>query len=402
MRSSELSPQRAAHLARVLIVALAAAAAVPRSAGQDQTSDFPRLAREAGQAQRAGREEQAILLYSQALEINPHWAEGWQNEGMLLADRREFARAEVAFRKLSSLEPKGGLGWAMLGLCEYEQGRYDDAYRHIQRGRSLGVGNADLDHVAAYHAALIMIEKGEFEIARHLLVQVARSGVDDQDLTTALGLAALRIAAKPERLEPQQKSLTSRVGQAELEGAHNKVSEVIAAYEALLREQPRAPRLHYAFGNFLIDTEHYDRALEEMRKELALNPKDVMPLLQTAMTYIKLNNPARGIPFAEKAVRLAPQLFVAHYALGWALYKAGQNGRAITELEQAVQLAPDSPQAHYSLSEAYMRAHRKNDAYREREKFAQLKKQQAPPRASSAGSTNSGPPTDQLPSRPEP
>ena len=365
--------------ARVLLVTLGLLTPAGSLGEGKAQEDFRGLAQQAAQAQQDGQEERAIQLYLKALEIDPVWADGWRKAGMLLADRREFGRAEAAFKKLLAIDPKSGSGWALLGLCEYELGRYDEAYRHIQRGRTLGVGNEDLENVASYHAALIMIQKGEFEIALRHLVLVARAGVDDQDAIIAFGLTALRMAAKPECLDPQQKALVTRVGEIELEAAHNKLTEVITAYEALLREQPRTPGLHYAFGNFLIGAEHYDQALEEMQKELELNPKDARALLQVAMTDIKLNRPEQAVPYAEKAVGLAPDLFAAHYAVGWALYKLGQNDRAIQELEQAVRLAPGSPQAHYSLSMAYMRAHRKNDASRERERFSRLKQEETPP-----------------------
>jgi tetratricopeptide (TPR) repeat protein len=175
----------------------------------------------------------------------------------------------------------------------------------------------------------------------------------------------------------------------------------VAAYEKLLAELPRTPRLHYAFGNFLANVAQYDRALEEMRQELELNPDDVMALLQVAMAYLNINRASRALPYAEKAVRLAPEFFVAHYALGWTLFKLGENERAIAELEQVVQREPNSPQAHFALSQAYLRAHRKADADRERELFAKLKQRGLGPGAPPGGREYSGTPAENLPLRPE-
>jgi tetratricopeptide (TPR) repeat protein len=341
------------------------------------SKDFERLAQQAGEAQRQGREKEALALYEQALALNPRWADGWRNSGMLFADRKEYSRAESAFTKLVGLEPRSGSGWALLGLADYELGRFDESFRHLERGRALGIGNVDLEHLATFDAALIMIQRGEFEIAETLLKEEARSGVDDPDLVTAFGLAALRESAQPD--SPEDKVLAERVGGIELDAARNKTDQAIAAYEALLAEYPKTLRLHYAYGNFLINLAHYDRALEEMQKELALNPHHVMALLQMAMTYIKLGQPEKAVPFAAKAVELAPKLFAAHYALGWALYKQGKNAPAIPELERAAKLAPDSPQAHYSLSSAYLKANRREDARRERQAFAQLKRRMALP-----------------------
>jgi tetratricopeptide (TPR) repeat protein len=363
--------------------------------------NFQQLAQQAAEAQRQGQGEQAIRLYLKALRIRPKWPDGWRNVGMLLADRKEYARAEAAFRNLLDIEPNNGAGWALLGLCEYEQGRYGEAYKHIQRGQTLGIGNADLEELAAYHLALITIQKGEFQVAQHLLEVLARSGVDDPELVTAFGLAALRIAKSPERMDAQQKTLVDRVGQIELRARHRQVPEIVVAYEKLLAELPRTPGLHYAFGNFLANVAQYDRALEEMRQELELNPDDVMALLQVAMAYLNINRASLALPYAKKAVLLAPESFVAHYALGWTLFKLGENERAIAELEQVVQREPNSPQAHFALSQAYMRAHRKADADRERELFAKLKQRGLGPGAPPGGREYSGTPAENLPLRPE-
>lgn len=380
----------------VLAVSGASLAQAPRG------EDFRELSQAAVRAQREGQVEQAVRLYLRALKIRPEWADGWRNVGMLLADRKEYARAEAAFRNLLDIELKNGAGWALLGLCEYEQGRYDEAYRHIQHGRALGVENADLEKVALYHAGLIMILKGEFQIARKLLVRVARSGADDPDLVMAFGLGALRVTSLPEKLDAQQKNLVNRVGAIEFQATHSPVPETITAYEKLLAEFPGTPGLHYAFGDFLINVAHYSQGLEEMHKELAFNPDDVMVLLQIAMTYLKINQPEKALPYAEKAVRLAPGLFVTHYALGWALFKLGQNDRAISELEQVIQREPNSPQAHFALSQAYLRAHRKADADREREIFARLSQKAAPPGTAMGAREYTAPTTENLPSRPEP
>lgn len=389
---------------RILVIslALAVAQAVPLAGQQGAAQEnFQQLAQQAGEAQRQGQGEQAIRLYLKALRLRPQWPEGWQNVGTLLADRKEYARAEAAFRNLVDIEPKNANGWTLLGLAEYEQGHDDDAFAHIQHGRTLGMTNADLYNVATFNAALIMIQKGEFEVAQELLVRVARSGVEDSDLTDAFGLAALRIAKSPERMDAQQKTLVDRVGQIELRARHRQVPEIVAAYEKLLAELPRTPGLHYAFGNFLANVAQYDRALEEMRQELELNPDDVMALLQVAMAYLNINRASLALPYAKKAVLLAPESFVAHYALGWTLFKLGENERAIAELEQVVQREPNSPQAHFALSQAYLRAHRKADADRERELFAKLKQRGLGPGAPPGGREYSGTPAENLPLRPE-
>jgi tetratricopeptide (TPR) repeat protein len=296
---------------------------------------------------------------------------------MLLADSKDYARAEAAFKHLLQIEPENGRGWVLLGMVEYELGRFDDALQHLQLGRTLGIGNAELEKVATFHAALILIWKGEFLVAQRLLMRVARAGAEDPDLIMALGLAALRISTWPDNLKAFEKPLVNRVGLIEYQAAHTPSLDSLAAYRDLVAEFPRVPSVHYAFGNFLLNAGQYQQGLEQMRQELEINPRDVLARLQLAMAYIEVNEPEKALPHAEEATHLDPKLFASHYALGWACYKLGRNDQAIVELERAVHLAPDSPQAHFALSQAYMRAGRKADVKRERGIFARLQQSEA-------------------------
>jgi tetratricopeptide (TPR) repeat protein len=386
----------------VVMLSLTAAAPATRVEEKDpRRESFQQLAQQAAQAQRQGQEEQAIRLYLQALSIRPKWPDGWRNVGMLLADRKEYARAEAAFRNLLDIEPKNGAGWALLGLCEFEQGRYDDAYKHIRHGGTLGVGSFELEKVSLYHAAMAMIVKGEFEVAQRHLSRLAHYRVDDEDVILAYGLVALRIASLPEKLSAPERQLALRVGRIDFDAVHTRLVDTVAAYSQLLAELPGTPRLHFAFGNALLNAGHFAEALPEMQKELDLNPDHMMALLQSALTWVRLGQPERGLPYAERAVALSPKSFTAHYAYGWTLYKLGQNERAISELERAVSLEPNSALTHYALSQAYMRAGRKQDGAREREIFARLS-QKTPPGAAMGGREYSGTPSENLPSPPEP
>jgi tetratricopeptide (TPR) repeat protein len=380
-------------------LASAGSSGQPQAAGRE---DFQQLSEQAARAQRQGQAEQAIRLYERALRIRPEWPDGWRNVGMLLADRHEYARAEAAFKNLLDIEPKNGAGWARLGLCEFEQGRYDDAYRHIRYGRTLGVDNADLETASLYHAALAMIVKGEFEVAQKLLGRLGHSGVGDEDVILAFGLTALRIASLPGKLSGPERALTLRVGKITFGAIHAPFAETAAAFNRLLAELPRTPGLHYAFGNALLNAGHYDQGLEQMQKELELNPDHTMALLQSALTWVRLSQPDRALPYAQRAVGREPASFAAHYTYGWTLYKLGQEDRAVAELERAVKLEPNIALLHYALSQAYIRAGRKGDAAREREAFARLSRKAVPPATALGAREYSGTPTETFPSRPEP
>ena len=373
--SAEFKPARvrARQAALWALLVLPAMLRGQNAAPPSSAERFQELERQAVKASNGGEIRPAIRLYLEALRIEPQWAEGWQEVGVLLAQVKDFPRAIVAFSNFLRLEPKDSGGWALRGLCEFELHRYPQALDDIQHGRELGLRNLALEKVATYHAALVFILKSEFDVANRLLEHLAREGVNNPDLVAAFGLASLRIARLPGQwADAQQKTLALEAGRIAFDAVQSPPQKIVSEYEALIQKYPQARGLHYAFGNFLLDEAKYQPALAQMQEELKLNPDDSMALLQAAMSELRLDHPERALPYAEKAVRAAPKLFAAHYALGLALYRLNRNPQALAELKTAVELAPNSPQAHYALSEAYLKAGDQAAALREHAVFSRL------------------------------
>ena len=91
------------------------------------TAEFNDLAKRAAEARDAGRLDDAIALYGQALQLRPSWREGWWYASTILYDRDRYTEARDAFRTLLSMLPQKGPdsgliapSMAMLGLCEFE------------------------------------------------------------------------------------------------------------------------------------------------------------------------------------------------------------------------------------------------------------------------------------------
>jgi tetratricopeptide (TPR) repeat protein len=333
------------------------------------------LARRATQARESGQLNEAIPLYLNALRANPSWTEGWWYLGAMLYDRDRYAEAVEAFRRLVALEPRNGPAWTMLGLCEFQTRDYQRAVIDIQRGRMLGIGNnQELTSVARYHAAILMIRFEQFEVAYEILREFAREQNEGPKIIEAFGLDILRMPFLPAEAPPDKRELVLMAGRAAYYMAARRPAESRQVFDQLLARYPDAPNVHYAFGVFLLNSEP-DAAIEEFKQELKLSPSHAAAMLQIAFEYLKRGDYAAGLPFAEKAVGIAPRLFPGRNALGRILLEMGQVDRAIKELEEGVKLAPESPEMHFALARAYSRAGRKDDAARERALFTRLDKE---------------------------
>jgi len=384
------------------------AAQAPAGASLPAQQEFKQVAAQAAAAREGDRVEEAVGLYRRGLALRPDWTEGWWYLATLYYDADNYAEAARAFAVAARQQPKVGAPFAMLGLCEFQLGRYDDALNHIQQGRTLGVGdNVELTRVMRYHEGLLSIIKGEFEHAQQTLGTLSYEGLKTEDLIIALGLAALRRGMLPKEVTNTypDRDLIRRTGLAEHFAAQKDIADAEREYELLARDYAKTPDVQYAYGRFLLANRDDDGALAAFQREIENYPKHALARIQIA--YIKLKNrePEAGLSYAEEAAKLYPRLPLSHFVLGRMLLETGQNARAVEELETAQRMAPDYPQIYFQLSRAYAKANRKADAERARETFLQLSKraEQADaqqPRADGMPSEDEAAPNEASPKKP--
>jgi len=361
------------------MVALLALTAAQTRAQQRPTSSetFDQLAARAEQARSANRVEEAIELYRKALSLRPRWAEGWWYLGTLLYDRDAFADAAAAFGKATTLSPKVGTAWVMLGLCEFKLDRHNDALEHIRQGRRLGASaDPQFRQVMLYHEGILLLGKGEFELAQETLSLLSYDGVENEDVIVALGLSVLRTRFSDLLAgDAALRQLVLRAGRAEHLAAQKRFAEASREYERLAADFPTRPNIQYAYGRYLLATNDEEKAVAAFEREIENNPAHLPAHLFLADAKLKLKDFAGGLPSAEQAMKLNPKLPLGHYLLGSFLLETGQTARAISELETAARLLPNEPKIHFALGRAYARAGRQKEAAAARATFTRLTKQ---------------------------
>ncbi|HEY8148180.1 MAG TPA: tetratricopeptide repeat protein [Vicinamibacteria bacterium] len=351
--------------------------ASPRAASprpRPSSPSFDAVVKKAEAAKVAGRFDEAIRYYREALKLQPAWLEGRFFLGTLLYDNDRYAEARDEFRALVQADPKNGLVLALKGLCEFRLQNHDRALTELEAARALGIASPEVMAAASYHAAILMNRFERFESAFEVLRGFAQQDKDTQGVIEAFGLSILRVPFLPSELPPERREMVLMAGRAGFYQAKNRRSPVAQlAFEELVSRHPTAPNVHDAFGVYLV-SEQPEAALEEFRRELRSSPTHYHAMLQIAYELMKEGKFEEAKPHAEKAVELAPSLFVAHHALGRIRFETGDTDQAIQSLETAMKLAPESPEVRFSLARAYAKAGRSEDAARERAEFLRLDK----------------------------
>jgi predicted Zn-dependent protease len=319
------------------------------------------------------------LLFAIALLAGPQAPEtlrsgqDWWSEGTSLYDADRYADAARAFAQLTALRPDSGSAFAMLGLCEYKLGQFDQALVHVEKGRRLGLPeDLSLRRVVAYHYGVLLLEKGRFEDGQKQLDALGRDKVESEGLKRALGCAVLRFRPShvPGANTPASGAIKA-AGQAEVLASRDDPG-ARSAYEQLVSQYGTVRNVQYAYGRFLLTLRDNERAIAAFKKELANTPDHVLARLAIA-DILRTTDPGASVPFAEAAVRLAPRLPTAHYVLGMSLLDNGRTAEAVRELELAREELPDQARIYYALARGYNTLGRKEDASRASREFTRLK-----------------------------
>jgi tetratricopeptide (TPR) repeat protein len=369
-----------------LLALTVAAGANPFDAqtGQHRTADFKTLAQQADQASQQNRLDEATALYRKALALRPGWTEGWWSLGTIEYDRDNYIKAATDFERVIALDAKNGTAHAMLGLCQFELGKDEPALNNLLKAEQLGViKDEHLRNVAVYHMGLLELRARKFGDAKETLDQLAKRQVKTKELITSLGLAVLLVRPQDAPTEGAPGALVvQRAGEAEALLAAKDFEGATQAYAQLTGEYPDYPNVHFAFGRLLLETNETDAAVEQFQLELKRDPQNVNSLLEIAAVRYQVDS-QDGLPYAEKALELAPHQPFAHYLAGLLRLDTGNAPGAIPQLEIAQKAFPTEARIYFSLGNAYARTGQKAEAAKARAEFARLNAQEAKRRSPS-------------------
>jgi len=335
---------------------------------------FEALSRQAVEARDAKRLTEALTLYRKALKLEPDWAEGLWEAGSIEYDQDQYKDCAADFQRLAKLNPDKSPPWTMAGLCQYHLRDYDVALKSLLRAQQVGFQEGtELAFAGQVHLALVLIKLGNFEKAIRTLIGVTRNERQTPETVVASGIAGLRKPWTPAEVPESERDKVFKLGEAMAAVMRGDTKEAIEKFDAVLRDYPKEPNIHFRYGAFLMQADP-DRGIQEIGKTLELEPEHIPALVGLASIYLKREQPEAAREYAEKAVRLAPNDFATHVVYGRVLRDKDDAAGAVREFETAVRLAPASPEAHYNLATAYTALGRNNDAVRERAEFRRLRK----------------------------
>jgi tetratricopeptide (TPR) repeat protein len=323
-------------------------------------------------------EQRIVLRYTNANAnslpgTTPKGDQELWNKAMKKYAERQYTASADDLKVWLRQNPDNGTGWAVLGLNEFALNDFDNAMIHLERGAKLGLsGSPESLQSARYTLGVLLIHAGEFNRASDVLASALKGGLLDEKVEDALGLALLRRPEIPGQGKQQDAALVSTAGKIASLLRSSQYDAAFPQFQRLLKENPSAPFLHYAYGTALLAVSEFDEAAAQMQAERAISPTSELPCIRLASIALRQHNFTDAITWSRRALLLAANSAEAHYLLGRASLESGDDETALRELEAASRLSPASPEIHFNLAKAYARAKMPEKAEQERATFSQL------------------------------
>jgi tetratricopeptide (TPR) repeat protein len=307
-----------------------------------------------------GHTEEAMVMYREALRINPADVEAHINLGNALSRQGRLAEAIARYREAIAIDSADADAHSDLGVALCRQGRTEEGaaeYREAMRiNPVLGQPHYDL--------GLALFQQGRAEEAIAQFREALEIDPNDANTHGRLANALVQNGATEAAIAEYRTAL--QINPAYVEARNNlgltlfrqgRTEEAIAQYRAALQNNPAYLEAQYNLGNALLRQGRTEEAIAAIQKALDLQPANTM--IQNNLAWILATAPQPSLRDGPRAVQLAVQASQASggnnpvilHTLAAAYAAAGQYPSAVETAQRALQLA----QANGSLASALPR-----------------------------------------------
>jgi len=245
---------------------------------------------------------------------------------------RNFDKANVLLERILAKEDSSAARY-MLAVIRYEANKLEAALAHLRR---------------------ITHDDEEFENSITLQTKIL---TELQRTPEAIALVK-KLIDNPNRRQPLFYSL--------LASLHSNQERLAAGHEVLIKGielYPDNVQLFFEYGLLLEKEGKQNEAIATMEKVLELQPDHVEALNYLGYTWAENNvHLEKALEYIKKAIALKPDNGFILDSLGWVYFRMGELEKARTALERAIVLEPEDPYIHEHMGDIYQKIGQKDKA----------------------------------------
>jgi tetratricopeptide (TPR) repeat protein len=322
--------------------------------------------------QRFGHDDEAVKVYREALQIDPHHPEILSQVGFVLSQQNRMDEALAAYREALRLAPGIEDAHARIGLILVHQGRHAEAVEEFSAeiqnrtaspltytvlGHALRDLKRNREAIASYREALRLNpeERGAYYGLSQLYQQLGQSGEEASARAEFMKLKEKEAQSNREaltrgenRAEQLRKTALTYLEAAVSYAQAGKTGEAERRARAALKFDPA----HEGALRLLFDLLHRggrgDECVSLCREALA-RKRTTLVLYQLAGHCLEKDSPVEAAGLLEEAVRLDPEMSDAHRELAKIILRGNATGgpqRALELARRAVELSPREAMNH--------------------------------------------------------
>jgi tetratricopeptide (TPR) repeat protein len=354
---------------------------------EPQLAEWNALTEQAAEAKRAGRLDDALGAYEQALQIDPRHAETSFRAARLLLAAGRAGEASAAFERaldedVCPLRAPSEFRQAVrrtaashrIPLADFDLIVKNDCL--VRYGHNLPGNEYFLDHVHltldGYRMVAVSVIEclanyqmlgvgalAEADVARateqiHGRIDRRQHAVAERNLAKVLNWAgkheeAGRLALRSlETLPDEPESLVIGGAYLREQGELDRAIEYLERAVAQLPEYPDARQL---LGAMLVDARRLDEAREQFLALARLRPRDAAAWQMVGAILAEQQKYAEAVGYYRRSLVLNDTDANLHYNLGFALAQLGRRDEAQHHLRRALELNPTDTAAKQTLAE---------------------------------------------------
>ncbi len=348
------------------------------SAALAQSPEVTTAFKQATQAMREGKLDEAGAGFAAVTKLAPNFAEAYFNLGLVRQEQGRYDDAIPIFQKALALQPKLHGANLFLGMTEFRVNALEKAAAAVQKETALYPKDAN----AWMWLGVVRLAQDCAEEAAEALDRADKLKPGDQDILYHRGRAHLLVSkdsyAEMFKIDPHSWRVHRVLAQANAEADRH--VDAIAEYEAAIKLAPTQPGLHEELGSEYRNANKIPEAEAAFQRELEIDPENILARYKLGAVAVEQGDGAKGKELMEAAQRAKPGLVHIDYNLGRAEMLLGNDAAAAGHFEQTVKTdaTPEVvEQAWYQLGTIYRRQHRMDEARVAMATFQKLKDEDA-------------------------
>jgi tetratricopeptide (TPR) repeat protein len=287
--------------------------------------------------------------YREFLRLVPNSAAGHSNLGIVYVHERKFEDATREYQAAINIDSSLSGVYLNLGIAYFQQGKYDAATPVLEKFLSSNPQNRQAQELLG----LCDLELDKYEDAIRMLSPLQAEG--NLDVLIALSAAYVRLRRMPEAQAILNEILESaRSNSAQVHflmgqtyAGLNQFLQALREFEAVSRADPAWPQIHLLLAATEAKVGQYQQAEADLHKQLKSNPNDSETLFTLGALLNKEERFREALPPLLKAREVGLNNGDLQYELAVARWRTGSGEQAWAAVVTALKMDPQNRQAHY-------------------------------------------------------